>query len=362
MNKITASALTGVSLKSTPLPSSPATIFQSVVAENDAENDDKTRDYFFQAGLDEWYNSLEKFTFKSSVVELTRDEAKIIVQHWQNLLATPSLEESPPIHVPTELCPLIAKVDNSMKDDFNDQTDFFVKLSTRSPKDSKTVFRKAVSNFLARQEVEKGNIQWLDENYRWIVLTEEVTKASSVCSGSEAIGIFLDSERVAEDLQFALEDTDNWNVSVVIRVWNPLVTLQSEFRGFCWNRQLNCLGQYFHPLYFPELIHLKEQIANDCLSLFDKIKDSLPVPNAMVDFAWLGVNNVLLIEVNPLSEELGSFPASTGLFDWENDKSIIQASEGNSKFEIRVRNGPESSYNLKLKSRPEWRRLVYEGK
>jgi len=55
---------------------------------------------------------------------------------------------------------------------------------------------------------------------------------------------------------------------------------------------MNCMGQYFHPLYFPELGGKKEQIASDCLVLFDKIKDSLPVPNALVDFAWFGPGQV----------------------------------------------------------------------
>ena len=60
---------------------------------------------------------------------------------------------------------------------------------------------------------------------------------------------------------------------------------------------MNCMGQYFHPLYFPELQDKKEQIAADCLSLFDKIKDSLPVPNALVDFAWLGPGQVATIHL-----------------------------------------------------------------
>lgn len=164
----------------------------------------------------------------------------------------------------------------------------------------------------------------LDENNRWILLTEEVAKAGSSTNAIEAMEMFLDSERVAEDLKYACENPSNWNLSIVVRSWDSRVTLQSEFRSFVrpflisyftcflmcsclllliiarlltrslkvWNKKMNCMGQYFHPLYFPELKDIKEQIASDCLLLFDKIKDSLPVPNALVDFAWLGPGEV----------------------------------------------------------------------
>jgi len=237
---------------------------------------------------------------------------------------------------------------------FQDTTSFFVKLSTRSPKDSRSLFQRAGESYL--DKIKDNN---LDENNRWILLTEEVAKAGSSRNAIEAIEMFLDSERVAEDLKYACENPSNWNLSIVIRSWDPRVTLQSEFRSFVWNKKMNCMGQYFHPLYFPELQDKKEQIAADCLSLFDKIKDSLPVPNALVDFAWLGPGQVMLIEVNPLNEVLGSYSSSTGLFDWDVDKELIQS--GTQEFEIRIRNSPELTSTLKLKSRQEWKSLIYHS-
>lgn len=47
----------------------------------------------------------------------------------------------------------------------------------------------------------------------------------------------------------------------------------------------------------------------------------------IVDFAWLGPGEVLIIEVNPFDGVcLGTFPASTGLFTWddEHDKKIMK--------------------------------------
>ena len=110
---------------------------------------------------------------------------------------------------------------------FQDTTSYFVKLSTRSPKDSKSLFKRAGESYL--DKIKDNN---LDENNRWILLTEEVAKAGSSRNAIEAIEMFLDSERVAEDLKYACENPSNWNLSVVIRSWDPRVTLQSEFRSF----------------------------------------------------------------------------------------------------------------------------------
>ena len=284
--------------------------------------------------------------------------------------------------LPTTLHPLAHRIQQVMHETFPDAEKYFVKLSTRSPKDSKILFEKATHLFKQRIDHIQSDpsITPPDENERWIILTEEVAKASAVNDAIEALELFLDSERVYEDLLYALEEIDaqlkegkveegtkKWSMSIVIRTWDPRVTLASEFRGFCWNYRLTCMGQYFHPLYFPFLENYRKEIINDCLQLFnEKIKDSLPVPNALVDFAWLGGPNttpetkqVMLIEVNPLSDCLGSFSASTGLFDYEADADLIQGKDPNASFVLRLRDGPEDTMKLKIKSRPEWRNLVY---
>jgi hypothetical protein len=53
---------------------------------------------------------------------------------------------------------------------------------------------------------------------------------------------------------------------------------------------------------------------------------------------------------------LGTFPASTGLFDWEADEDVLR---GDKPFEIRIRREPTSTLELKHKSRTEWRDVIY---
>ena len=146
--------------------------------------------------------------------------------------------------------------------------------------------------------------------------------------------MLLDSWRVVEDLQAAMDSTKNtlqYDLSIVVRKWDPRIVPSCEFRGFVMNRKLTCLGQYWHHLFFPELADVKDQVAKDCQAFFETIAADLPVPNAMLDLEWLGPGNVLLIEVNPLAPGLGSFKGSTGLFDYEED--VLQ---GKAPFEIRL--------------------------
>jgi hypothetical protein len=97
----------------------------------------------------------------------------------------------------------------------------FVKLSTRSPKDSKKVLRKAALAFHKRVEDANSvaaaaaaaavaaadpadpavagaesaplpSSSLVSANDKWVMLSEEVTKASSVSSGREALELLLD--------------------------------------------------------------------------------------------------------------------------------------------------------------------------
>jgi hypothetical protein len=152
--------------------------------------------------------------------------------------------------------------------------------------------------------------------------------------------------------------SEEYQISIVIRAWDSRVLPKCEFRGFVWDRHLNCLGQYWHSLFFPHLQgpEIQRQISEDCLRFFDGIKDSLPIPNAMLDLAWFGPGEVLLIEVNPLKEGLGSFRGSTGLFDFYSDEAVLQ---GRAPFELRVRTVEESRGSLISHMSLEWRRVIF---
>ena len=81
----------------------------------------------------------------------------------------------------------------------------------------------------------------------------------------------------------------------------------------------------------------------------------------MIDFAWLGPGdgNTLIIELNPFDGVcLGTFPASTGLFLWDDpeDRKIMS---GEAAFEFRMREAPLADHLLKAQCNADWRDIVY---
>ena len=76
----------------------------------------------------------------------------------------------------------------------------------------------------------------------------------------------------------------------------------------------------------------------------------------MLDLVWIGAGQVILIEVNPLMEGLGSFRGSTGLFDYYTDSEILQ---GRLPFELRVRTVEEDRATLISHMSLEWRNEVF---
>lgn len=354
-------------LKSTATRGGTIDIESLIATEPTTSGQNEVRNYFFQAAVDKWYSSLEKHTFPSEFVPMTRDEAFTIISYWNDMTSKSS---DIIVEIPDSLLSLAARIDDVITKSFyattSESRGVFIKLSTRSPKDSKTLFRKAVEAFKQRLDdngdiinpsSSQGDSSDLRDNRRLVALSEEMAKASVVTSGSEAVTYLLDSHRVAEDLMYAFEEgKETFNVAVVVRAWDSRVCPQCEFRGFVWDSKLNALGQYWHSLFFPELLPLKEQVAMDCLAFFDELKEHLPVPNAMLDLVWLGPGQVLLIEINPLMEGLGSFKGSTGLFDFYADRDVLT---GVKPFEIRVRDQPEIRASLQSHMSTDWRRIVF---
>lgn len=278
-----------------------------------------------------------------------------IIDYWKST----ATQDDSVVRIPPSLQSLISRIDEVICAEFSDSDGVFIKLSTRSPKDSKTIFRKASDAYEARLTASSNSLQSTtsEDNARMVALSEEMVKAAVVRSGTEAVTILLDSNRVAEDLMCAYEEgVPERPVSLVIRAWDSRIRPQCEFRGFVWDRKLNCIGQYWHSLYFPELQPLQDAIARDCLLFFEGLKESLPVPNAMLDLAWLGPGQVLLVEVNPLMEGLGSFKGSTELFDFYKDSDVLT---GKAPFEIRVRNNEEERSSLVSHMSPVWRKLLF---
>ena len=177
----------------------------------DALKDEEERwKYFFDSGCSNWFDMIKDQTFSSTFCDLTPQEAHTIVDHWlarERLLSQAAQHGEEALEAElaaarAALVPLATRLEVAVAVECAKSSAgrAFVKLSTRSPKDSKKILSAAGEAYRARLDAAAGGGEEavVDDNARWVMLSEEVTKASSVRSAAEAIDFLLDSARVYE--------------------------------------------------------------------------------------------------------------------------------------------------------------------
>ncbi len=320
------------------------------------EKEQERKDYFFSTGLDKWYASLDCKTFKTEFVDIEANDAIIIVDHWRRHFKDRTSDAGDPsediVKCSPELTALQTRIDNAISKLDSNQRGVFVKLSTRSPKDSHVAFAKGKKLF--QSKVSSINPT---PNNKLILLQEALIDSLNVKSGAEAVELLVSSTRVGEDLEYGLEGSDSdaafsERCKLVVREWVQL-PLWSEFRGFVWGRKLTALGQYNHPVVFPDLKAKVPVILDDIKVFFESVKGSIPLDNYIIDFGWTP-NCVYLVEINPFDGEI-VFPASTGLWNWDKDRQQML----NGPLEMRIREEELTEYSLKANIDPLWRAVLF---
>jgi hypothetical protein len=344
--------------------------------------------YFFESGCGAWFEDIKEVTFTSTFCDLSPEEAQIIVTHWEERTrmiansASVGGASQEDLHrvLENHLAEAVEKLkplQDRLQEAISEETKLspvgmaFVKLSTRSPKDSKKALARAKAEYRERIDALGGDAQ-VEPNTRWRILCEETTKSGAVSDAACALGLLLDSDRVFEDLEYALRGppdtvgdahTNKWNMQLVARAWDPRLKPESEFRGICWNNKLTCLNQYYHPLLFPELMDKRDEILKDIQYVFESpgVKNAVSRlgGHCIIDFAWLGSGEVIVVELNPFDGVcLGTFPASTGMFLWD-DPSDRRIMAGEDDFEFRLREVELNPITLKMQCNSEWRKIIY---
>lgn len=319
------------------------------------EKETERREYFFSTGLDKWYASLECNTFKTEFVEIGVNEAKVIVEHWSKHFKDRSSDDGDPsndiIKCSPDLSALQQRIDDAIIKLGSKEKGVFVKLSTRSPKDSHVAFAKA-------KKIYQSKLLHTSDpspNNKLILLQEAVIESLNVKSGAEAVQLFISSTRVGEDLEYGLVGSDDLfseRCKIVVREWVQL-PLWAEFRGFVWGHKLTAVGQYNHPVVFPNLKDKIPVILHDVEAFFASIKSMIPLDRYIIDFGWTP-NNVYLVEINPFDGEI-VFPASTGLWNWEKDRQQMMKGP----LEIRIRENELDEQSLKKTTDPAWRAVLF---
>lgn len=199
--------------------------------------------------VENWYPHLKQHTFKSHFVRLNYDDI-------QYLIGNGSAEYNP--------TPLENSFDRILST-FKHQ-EAFMRLSTRSPKDSQFLFDEATTimcnDFTYWNETN-------NKNQQLVSFVAAMTQAMKVASGKKIIETIIGSPRVYLDLLSLVSGSvpSQCTTNIVLREWYT-IRPDHEFRVFVSRRcrtesMVTAISQYFHFLYF-------DKTPADCLNFLDE--------------------------------------------------------------------------------------------
>lgn len=184
--------------------------------------------------FDVWYPPLARFTFPSECIPLSRPEARALL-HYQETryLGRGELSEADV----RALQQLEARLHDRINAPGVYPEGAFLRLCGRSPKDGEPLARGRVREQYAR-ELAKLREQGEDinaANVRYQAVAR--VPCLRVTTGQEAMSLLLTSERVFADIHDWLKFGEP--EQVVLRQWEPALTLEFEFRAFIY-RAAHC--------------------------------------------------------------------------------------------------------------------------
>jgi hypothetical protein len=299
--------------------------------------------------IDQYFKYIEKHTFRTKFVELTFEEGK----------AMRTMDDSQG-HVTN----IKRKLDEAISEFLPNGA--FVRLSTRSPKDAvdKCEPEKLVQEIAKHMKAEmvKRNVQDPEEfevNTKLICLRRAFFDRMRVFNSADVFKLLAVSYRTTGDLIRAVENVDvsPWNLKFVVREFVQM-PIETEFRGFVNNGNLNALSQYYDDTYFSSIDPVempkhvqeffKKEVQEGKMFEVDDLKEE-PLQAYIMDFVIMPDNQVKIVELNPFSVQTGSCR-----FHWVQDKEIIE----NGPFEFRYRESSAETADLAISP---WRKYVTQA-
>lgn len=202
---------------------------------------------------------------------LSPEELKALINIYQSMINKRGFSPD----TKTKIDKLRDKIDSLIKNNFPDGC--FVKLGSRSPKDSWTGYN---NGFCCK-----------DGHYAMLLL--------------------LDSERIINDLYMA--KANNYLPYIMLRKWIDINPWR-EFRCFIKNKELVGISQYFYKEYYPEIEKNKDNIIEVIKDKVQTIKHLLPMDTIIADFIYNDNKTATIVEFNPY--DILTDPC---LFNWGNN-------------------------------------------
>lgn len=267
--------------------------------------------------MDEWYEDLKDFTFKTFMIPLSVDEAKVFCQIHKRYEAKDTYEIS--VEEKEKLSNLKSQVEKSLKT-FGDKA--FIKMSSRSPKD---VTNERFDG-ICKKELEKVK-DLTDNNQRcWAILRSSLMLLQ-VTSSDQVLDLLIRSDRVYEDFQEEFK-REKFSISIILREWMD-IEVDLEFRGFVYQGKLNAISQYNCSCFFLNVVEQKSELQKKIFEFFDNVQPKIKGicdGNLILDFCIVK-DQVYFIELNTFD-----IASQACLFSWKNEMKLLK--EG--PFEFRL--------------------------
>ncbi|KAL6618434.1 hypothetical protein U3516DRAFT_796516 [Neocallimastix sp. 'constans'] len=314
--------------------------------------------------IEHWYPKIREYTFETVFLDVDYETCCAIAKYCessrllrQSINFQDTLEdrlfihEEAAKHLPvskenfTLLKVLEKQLDDAIKSFGEDGA--FVKLSTRSPKDT-AIQHHNMNVFIAeslRKDMECVGGKMDDNEWHRCgvsAFVDACCKVLRVRNGTEAMFLILHSDRVYSDIiRMELTNAKSSKVQLAVRRWDSRVVPALEFRSFVYNHTMTSCTQYYKLIYDPFMEEHSNEISNAIVAFHDKyIKPRITIPNYTVDFAVSAdLKDIICVELNNPPPAAG-----TALFHWDKpeDRTVIE--KGPYQFRCNT-SLPETSFN-----------------
>lgn len=270
--------------------------------------------------IDVWYPPLKEFTYFTKFRPLTLQEGISMMAYYERRFMERKVFYQKDVDV---LLKLENDLDNIIKTNFG-KNGAFIRLCGRSPKDAEPLdVDNLKENYLNHLQNLHNNGLPKNANTK---LTA-IAKVNWMCvrNGKEAMNLLLTSERVFTDLLDWVKYGEP--EQIVLREFDPSLTMDYEFRAFINNNQLNALSQYDHYAIYPHVESQKENIQKRIFEKWQQVHPHVGQSSYCMDFGYNPITDTaIVIELSPFLPCTGA-----ALFHWKDTKDILE----NGPFEFR---------------------------
>ena len=264
---------------------------------------DEKHEHALAYDVEEWLDHCKEHTFASVSIPLSMEEAEQIISVYSshvrsNKQITPDLEQKME-EIAQRMDIAMAQIKEEAPAEF--RSGFFVRLSSRSPKDAgfdtdyknrmaqlllKHMSEHPIQEYYSQAEIETmkssdlsnvqrptmmGNEEWqkhklvddellnslLVANYHSNLYYQALSDILCVQNGAEAVQLLTRSERTYNDLIYEGKYPETWKMQIILRQWDRRVRLDHEFRVFVSCGTISAISQYNPYSYYPGLYNEK---------------------------------------------------------------------------------------------------------